>query len=347
MKFAVAVHGTRGDIEPCAAAGLELQRRGHEVCMAVPPNLVDFVEAVGLSAVAYGVDSQKQLDADVFRDWWAIRDPRTVLREARSYVVEGWAQMSETLTALSEDADLIVTGTTYQEVAANVAEYRNVPLAAFHYFPARANSQVLPIPLPAAVYRPIFAAAEWAHWRLLKPAEDEQRRQLGLPRATTRASQRIVESGALEIQAYDEVFFPGLTREWKGKRPLVGSLTLELPTEADDEVAQWMAAGTPPIYFGFGSMPVESPAVAIATIADVCSELGERALISAGVWDVAADPAAPHVRIVRSVNHSAVFPAAAQSCTTAVRERLLPVCGQGCRRWCFGWRRTNPSGHTK
>ncbi len=68
MKFAVAVHGTRGDIEPCAAAGLELQRRGHEVCMAVPPNLVDFVEAVGLSAVAYGVDSQKQLDADVFSE---------------------------------------------------------------------------------------------------------------------------------------------------------------------------------------------------------------------------------------------------------------------------------------
>lgn len=37
MKFVVASYGTRGDIEPCAAVGLELQRRGHDVCLAVPP----------------------------------------------------------------------------------------------------------------------------------------------------------------------------------------------------------------------------------------------------------------------------------------------------------------------
>ncbi len=43
MRFVLAVHGTRGDVEPCAAVGLELQRRGHEVQMAVAPNMVDFV----------------------------------------------------------------------------------------------------------------------------------------------------------------------------------------------------------------------------------------------------------------------------------------------------------------
>ena len=31
MKFVVAAHGSRGDIEPRAAVGLELQRREHEV----------------------------------------------------------------------------------------------------------------------------------------------------------------------------------------------------------------------------------------------------------------------------------------------------------------------------
>ncbi|WP_156766796.1 glycosyltransferase, partial [Mycobacterium sp. E2327] len=39
MKFALASYGTRGDIEPCAAIGRELQRRGHDVRVAVPPNL--------------------------------------------------------------------------------------------------------------------------------------------------------------------------------------------------------------------------------------------------------------------------------------------------------------------
>lgn len=54
MKFVLASYGTRGDIEPCAAVGRELIRRGHDVCMAVPPDLIGFVEAAGLTAVPYG-----------------------------------------------------------------------------------------------------------------------------------------------------------------------------------------------------------------------------------------------------------------------------------------------------
>lgn len=310
MKFVVAVHGTRGDVEPCAAVARELTLRGHHVRMAVPPNLTGFVEAAGLGPTAeYGVDSQKQLEADVFRDWWKLQNPMTVLRRSREYVTEGWADMSRTLAALAKDADLILTGTTYQEVAANVAEAFDIPLAALHYFPCRVNRQVLPVPLPGPVLRTGWSAVEWGHWRVLKAAEDDQRRTLGLPAAKVRAIRRIVEGGALEIQAYDELFFPGLTEEWGSTRPLVGSITLEQPTRDDDELAAWMSDGTPPIYFGFGSMPVDSPAEAIAMITGACADLGERALISIGVWDVDDLPRDDRVRLAGAVNHSKVFPA--------------------------------------
>ncbi len=83
MKFAVASYGTRGDIEPCAAVGRELQRRGHEVRVAVPPNLAGFVESAGLSAVAYGQrDSQQQLDEDFLHNSWKIRHPIKLARES-------------------------------------------------------------------------------------------------------------------------------------------------------------------------------------------------------------------------------------------------------------------------
>ena len=62
MKFVLAVHGTRGDVEPCAAVAMELQRRGHDVSMAVPPNLVGFIESAGLTGVAYGPDSGIQIN---------------------------------------------------------------------------------------------------------------------------------------------------------------------------------------------------------------------------------------------------------------------------------------------
>jgi len=43
---------------------------------------------------------------------------------------------------------------------------------------------------------------------------------------------------------------------------------MALATDADEEVASWIAAGTPPIYFGFGSVPVKSPADTLAMISD-------------------------------------------------------------------------------
>ena len=164
MIVAIAVHGTRGDIEPAAAVAVELKRRGHEIRMAVPPNLIPFAESAGLTSVrAYGPDSQQQLEAEVFREWLKPRNPLTVLRQGREYVTDGWSEMGETLLTLADGADLILTGTTYQEVAANVAEFYAKPLAALHYFPARANSQSLPVPLPLTLARPTFAASEWAH----------------------------------------------------------------------------------------------------------------------------------------------------------------------------------------
>ncbi|MCX2930201.1 glycosyltransferase [Mycobacterium sp. CVI_P3] len=319
MKFAVSIHGTRGDVEPCAAVALELQRRGHDVRMAVPPNLVGFVESAGLPAtVGYGPDSQKQLQGDVFErpdaltaaspgDWVRLGNPLIALRKARAAATRGWAEMSDTLVTLTDGADLIVTGTAYQEIAANVAELRGLPLAEVHYFPVRANTAVLPLRLPAAAVKAAYAVGEWLHWRLLKPAETEQRRALGLPAATTRPVARIVAAGALEIQAYDKVFFPGLADEWGDRRPLVGSLTLQLPTEVDGEVSSWIAAGSPPIYFGFGSMPLDSPGDAVRMITDVCDELGERALICAGFSEFDDTATAGHVKLVASVNHAAVF----------------------------------------
>ena len=309
MKFALAVHGTRGDVEPCAAVARELLRRGHDVQMAVPPNLVGLARSAGVaSPLAYGPDSQKQLDDDFFREFWKFQNPVTLIRRGMDYITEGWAEMSQTLLTLTEGADLLLAGTTYQEVAANVAEYRRIPLAALHYFPARVNSKIVPLPLPPQVMRTAWAAGEWLHWRMMKSAEDQQRRELGLPKATVRCARRIVDGGALELQAYDELFFPGLDREWGGRRPFVGALTMQMGTDTDDDVAAWIADGTPPIYFGFGSMPVESPADAVRMIGEVCAELGERALISSGVWDLDEAAHGDHVKLVGAVNHAAVFP---------------------------------------
>jgi UDP:flavonoid glycosyltransferase YjiC (YdhE family) len=160
--------------------------------------------------------------------------------------------------------------------------------------------------------RSAMTVYQWLNWRVAKKLDDAQRRELGLPKATGPSPRRVAERGSLEIQAYDEVCFPGLAAEWAkwdGRRPFVGALTMELPTDADDDVASWIAAGTPPIYFGFGGIPVASPADMLAMISGACAQLGERALVCAGWSDFSNISHLEHVKVVGTVNFAATFPA--------------------------------------
>jgi UDP:flavonoid glycosyltransferase YjiC (YdhE family) len=281
--------------------------------MAVAPNMVSFVESAGLSAVPYGPDSQVQISAasDFLRNLMQIRRPSNIVRAVKDIYALGWAEMSRTLTLLADGVDLLFTGHTYQGVAVNVAEYYDIPLAALHYFPVRVNGYLaMPgLPLSPPLIRSGMRAAWWLYWQITKDAEDAQRRELGLPRAASSAAQRIVERGYLEIQAYDQVCFPGLAAEWSGRRPFVGGLTMELATDADDEVTSWIAGGTPPIYFSFGSTPVLSPADTVTMISEACAELGERALIYCGTSESNRIPHPEYVKLVGPVNYAAIFPA--------------------------------------
>jgi len=317
MRFVLSCYGSRGDVEPSVVVGRELLRRGHEVQMAVPPNLVDFAKAAGLAAVACGLDTQAILDAQRnywtcrFGTPWRFRELRRLTRETLRVTSECLTEMSTTLRSVADGADLLFTGLTFEQPALNVAEYYDIPLATLDYYPVRANGQLLPS-LPGPLIRSAWMLGEWMNWRLIKKTEDAQRRELGLPKATRPASRRITARGSLEIQAYDDVWFPGLAAEWAkfdGQRPFVGTLTMELATDADEEVTSWIAAGTPPIFFGFGTIPIASPDDTLAMISSVCAQLGERALVCAGSSDFSNVPHLEHVKLVGVVNYSAIFPA--------------------------------------
>ncbi len=298
MKVVVVGYGSRGDLEPCAVVGRELVRRGHDVSMAAPPNMLGFVESAGLSAVAYGPDTREQMNSatDVIVDMQAkIQNPAGLLTEVVEHLNKVKAEKSATLTELASGADLLVVGFNEQGVAANVAEYYGIPLVALHPFPSR-----------------LWTEGELA-LSVTKDTDDAQRGALGLPDATRRWT-------ALEIQAYDELCLPGPAAEWVESNGVpasfVGALTLELPTNADDEVLSWIAEGTPPVYFGFGSTPINSPAETVAVISAACAKLGERALICSGPNDFTDVPRSDHVKVAAEVNHAAILPA----CRAAVHH---------------------------
>jgi UDP:flavonoid glycosyltransferase YjiC (YdhE family) len=283
MKVVLAAYGTRGDTEPFAAVGRELLRRGHDVCMAVAPAMVGLVESAGLAAVPFGPESFASSRSR------SPQDPVSAVADQRTYLSLAMAEWAATLTALADGADLLLTGRVEQQLAANAGEYQGIPHAALHFYPEAHLRQ-----------------SGWIG-DAMEEAENAHRRALGLAAATGPAPP------PLEIQAYDAFCFPGLAAEWAAGgawRPFVGALTLELPTDADDEVLAWNAAGTPPIYFGFGSgVWLQHPAHTLALISIACERVGERALICAGASDFANAPHYDHVKVVDAINHAAIFPA--------------------------------------
>ncbi len=317
MKLVLASYGGRGDVEPAVVVARELLGRGHDVRMVVPPNLVGFAEAAGLHAVPYGLDSQPILELQrkyftcYSRTPWKLKELNRMSRETEEFADECWADMTTTLASVAVDADLLLTGLIFEQPAANVAEYLGIPLVTLHYFPARVHGQLLPF-LPAPLSRMAMTINDWVAWRATREGEDTQRRELGLANATCPAPRRIAERGSLEIQAYDEVVFPGLAGEWAKwdrRRPLVGALAMASPTDADEQIAAWAAQGTPPIFFGFGSVPIGSPADTIAMISAACAKLGERAVIGAGGTEFGDVPHSEHVKVVGQVNYATIFPA--------------------------------------
>ncbi|HEY1841303.1 MAG TPA: glycosyltransferase [Mycobacterium sp.] len=292
MKCVVVSYGSRGDIEPCAVVGRELLRRGHDVRMAVPPNMLTFVESVGLAAVAYGPDSHAQFNA--LPEFMAqMTDPYGALPEVIERVTRIWVDKGTVLASLAAGADLLVTGMNEQRLAANIAEYHHIPLVALHFFPSRIQ--------PAGVLDS----------ELAKLSEDPLRRALGLPEAPE------PRAALLEIQAYDERCLPGQPAQWaEPGKPFVGALTLESPTDADDAVLSWIADGTPPIYFGLGSTPISPPATIVEMIIAACAQLDERLVICSGPNDLSEFDHFDQVKLVSAVNHAAILPA----CRAAVHH---------------------------
>jgi UDP:flavonoid glycosyltransferase YjiC (YdhE family) len=101
---------------------------------------------------------------------------------------------------------------------------------------------------------------------------------------------------------------------------------MELPTDADDEVASWIAAGAPPIFFGFGSLPIGSAADTLAMISTACAQLGERALICSAGTDFHI-PNSEHVKVVGAMNYATAFPA----CRAVVHHGGLGTTAAGLR----------------
>ncbi|RIX28586.1 glycosyltransferase [Amnibacterium setariae] len=317
MRIAWVVAGTRGDVQPAAVAAAALQRRGHEVALAAPDDLVRFGTALGVRSTPLGVDVGEFLRSEEGAAWLAAGDLQRYLAGLLAHKQRHLAALTDSLLRTTEGADLIVGGGLLREEAAALAELRGASLVFTGYAPRFPNRAYPPIGLPQ---RPLPGALITAAHRLVvrrtarvgAPFAADFRRGLGLPAHASAAAGRVVEP-----QLYSRHLVPRLPD--RPARPLLGFVR---PTTAqhaawgepgiDPALEAWLADGPPPVWFGFGSMPLPRLRSVLDVVQRAAERLGVRALV--GVGRQGADrPGATddRVRVVGEIDHGAVLPACA------------------------------------
>ncbi|NEW43378.1 glycosyltransferase [Nocardia cyriacigeorgica] len=332
MKIAIPLTGTRGDVQPIVALGRELEGRGHDVLIGAPPNLVDFVTDAGLTARACGPDIQQLYSSPEGQQALAAGSTFRLMQMVGKQMAGYAAQMNQEVIDVCADAELIVATTVTEDRASSVAEAMDVPLVSVHYYPCRHNSRYpFPGALPphwdplALVNRTTWVLAENLRRVVFARYLNELRGRLGLPTSWASTAAVLARAKVPEIQIYDPALVPGLEQEWGARRPFTGFLTLDRQTREavgelsgdHDDILAWVEAGEPPVFFGFGSMPIRDTASVLAMVSQVAARLGVRALVSVGWSDLDVDAeVGEHVKIVGPFAHDVVFP----RCAAAVHH---------------------------
>ncbi|MFG1802059.1 glycosyltransferase [Micromonospora carbonacea] len=307
MRFLLSAIGSRGDVQPVVALAMQLRALDQEVRLCAPPDFAKWIGSFGLPFVPIGPEWRRS--ASSVRQ--TPRVPASPTR-VRQLAAASLAVQFEVFSAAVEGCDAVVAVTALQVAARSVAELHGLPYVFATWSPAVFPSpHHPPPPLPQSGQAPAPATADnaalWAenarHFNdTFGAALDARRAAVGLPPAGDVRSHMFTDRPWL---AADPALAP-----WPGPADLdvvqTGAWILPDERALPPELESFLAAGEPPVYFGFGSIAVDQHLT--TTLVRAARALGRRVLVSRGWASLAAVDGQPDCLAVGEVNQQALFP---------------------------------------
>ncbi|MEZ5094215.1 glycosyltransferase [Nocardioides sp.] len=319
MRITILASGSRGDVQPLVALGAGWQRAGHQVTVAATRDFAPLVTAHGLACHPFSVATDDLLASDLGRTWLghSSHRPRLELRLLTEMVSTYGVALAPEIAALAGTADLFVSGVLSVDGAASLVEagggrHLVALLAPFH--PTRAGWAGVQAPVPLAESWRNRASGQVMNWFLagaFRATGDAVRRELGLAPGPRRSwARRLVETPALVGVSPTVLPRPS---DWPEHVAVTGSWFL--PDEAGrglsehPRLAEFLAAGEPPVYVGFGSMSSHDSRSTTSTVLAALARSGRRAVVHRGAAGLADDVEVPsEVLVVDDVPHGLLFP---------------------------------------
>lgn len=301
MKVAVATFGTEGDTRPFVALGRRLAEQGHELLLATDPGALP-PEAADLPVLPLDGAIRDRLVTDLgdyVRSGGGVWQGLWKVRQLMEQHLTDW---TTDFTDAAADADVLVSSGLALPVAFIAAERLGTPAAlvvAQPFEPTAAFAMPgLGRELPARLRVPVGRLLGEVAWRSLRPSADRARAAVGLP------ARRRPWRDFPEILAASPTLVPR-PPDWPERVVVTGDWPLVTPGYTPPpELAAYLAAGEPPVYVGFGSMPVGSH-----SLAGVLAALDGRRALLAGGWSLPGEIALPdQVLRIGHVPHDWLFP---------------------------------------
>ena len=304
LRILLTPFGSRGDVEPMLALGEGLVCRGHRVTVATDPVFAQPAADAGLDFVDVGGDIQAWL-RNLGRE---ASNPYRLVRALAAYTREQLPRTFALLQPAVASSDLVVT--TIHHASWSLAQTAGIPCRTILYTAQMIPSSLHPPPsvaslnLPGWINRLLWRLAGGAFNLLFRKAINQMRSPLPLPPVRDFLT---AARGHAPVIASDPLFAP-LAPDAPAGAVQTGAMGLNPTGDLEHGLVAWLDRGEPPVYIGFGSMPIARLEHFAMMLSATSKKTGSRFLLSAGWSEGQEGEVQPGVLAIRSAPHALLFP---------------------------------------
>lgn len=286
-RIVIFAAGTEGDVRPFLALGQGLAASGQEVVLATGADCAARARALGLefAPLSNNVRALAERFPGMLDGRIQLGMMRVLLSEMRR-LARNWAEEG---LAAARGATLIIGSGNVALVGASVAEKLGVPFVAASVQPFEPSRDLPPVMLKPA-NRPGFVNLALHHltramlWQSGRRSMNIVRGNLGLaPYSWSGPWERPYGYGAPTLYGFSPHVLP-VQPEWPARFSVMGFYRLAEAGryEPPPALAQFLAAGPPPAYIGFGSMVSGREGEIGRIVAEALRMSGMRAVLARG-----------------------------------------------------------------
>ncbi|XP_019453367.1 PREDICTED: sterol 3-beta-glucosyltransferase UGT80B1 isoform X1 [Lupinus angustifolius] len=340
LQIVMLVVGTRGDVQPFLAIAKRLQEYGHRVRLATHANFNTFVKSTGVDFYPLGGDP-RVLAGYMARNKGLIpSDPAeiSVQRKQLNAIIDS-------LLPACTAADL-ETGVPFRAQAiianppayghAHVAEALGVPIHIFFTMPWTPTYEFshpfARVPRSAGNWLSYIIVDLLIWWGIRGIINDFRKRKLKLAHIAYFSMYR----GSISHLPTGYMWSPHVVPKPSDWGPLVDVvgycfLNLQSKYQPREDFVQWIQKGPPPIYFGFGSMPLEDPQRTTDVILEALKITEQRGIIDRGWGNLGNFAEVPDsVFLLEECPHDWLFP----QCSAVVHHGGAGTTAAGLKAGC-------------